>query len=239
MPGRNLDSGAREKVVKSRWEESRRSVRETFAAAAAPKAAEMPGTTSKSMLASRRDWISSAARPKRRGSPPLRRTTILCLATLERRSELMSCWVRRRKLVRLPTSIRSAVGGIRFRISGPIRESWRTTSALWRMRRALMVRSSGSPGPAPIRKTFGVLRDREGAEERLSSGAKAHLSIGFTPGLKPRPPKEKTFLRSLVDDFFCAWRDIRRLLRSCWGRLLVGGSVRTWACWRGDGANAS
>jgi len=40
----------------------------------------------------------------------------------------------------------------------------------------------GSPGPAPMRKTFGVLRDREGAEEQLSSGAKAHLSIGFTPG---------------------------------------------------------
>src|SRR6267378_3046061 len=191
MPGRNFASGAREKVVKRTWEERRRSVRETFAAAAAPKAAEMPGTTSKSILASRRAWISSA------------------------------------------------VGGIRFRISGPIRESWRTTSALWRMRRALMVRSSGSPGPAPMRKTLAVLMGRGGAEEKLSSGAKAHLSIGFTPGLKPRPPEEKTFLRSLVDDFFCAWRDIRRLLRSCWDRWLVGESVRTWACWRGDGANAS
>src|SRR6266481_3705377 len=167
MPGRNFDSGAREKVVKRTCEERRRSVRETFAAAAAPKAAEMPGTTSKSILASRRAWISSAARPKRSGSPPLRRTTILCLATLERRSELMSCWVRRRKPARLPTSIRSAVGGIR-------------------------VRSSGSPGPAPMRKTFGVLRDREGAEEQLSSGTKAHLSLGFTPGLKPRPPEERS-----------------------------------------------
>jgi len=112
---------------------------------------------------------------------------------VERRSELMSCWVRRRKPARLPTSIRSAAGGIRFRISGPIRESCRTTSALWRMRRALMVRSSGSPGPAPIRKTLAVLMGRGGAEEKLSSGAKAHLSIAFTPGLKPRPPEEKTF----------------------------------------------
>ncbi len=156
MPGRNLASGAREKVVKRTWEERRRSVRETFAAAAEANAAEMPGITSKSMLASRRDWISSAARPKRSGSPPFRRTTVLCLAALERRRELMSCWVRRRKPARLPTSMRSAVGGIRFRISGLIRESWRTTSADWRMRRALMVRSSGSPGPAPIRKTFEV-----------------------------------------------------------------------------------
>src|SRR5216684_1579687 len=101
MPGRNFDSGAREKVVKRTCEERRRSVRETFAAAAAPNAAEIPGMTSKSILA---------------------------------------------------------------------------------LRRALMVRSSGSPGPAPIRKTLAVFMGCGGAEEKLSSVAKAHLSIGFTPG---------------------------------------------------------
>jgi len=102
-----------------------------------------------------------------------------------------------------------------------------------------MVRSSGSPGPAPMRKTFGVLRDGEGAEDQLSSGAKAHLSLGFTPGLKPRPPKAKTFLRSLVERLLLRLAGHQAAPSSCWDRWLAGGSVRTWACWRGDGASAS
>src|SRR5271169_6332023 len=47
--------------------------------------------------------------------------------------------------------------GISARISGLTRESWRTMLADWRRRRALTVRRSGSPGPAPIRKTRGKL----------------------------------------------------------------------------------
>src|SRR5258708_10641047 len=57
--------------ARSRW------VSETPSRLAAPWAALMPGTTSTGMPAARQAAISSVARPKIIGTPPLRRTTRL------------------------------------------------------------------------------------------------------------------------------------------------------------------
>src|SRR5882762_11069718 len=64
---------------------------------------------------------------------------------------------------RLPTLRTSAVFGINARISGLIRSSCSTASADCRIRRALTVSNSGSPGPAPTRKTLPFMGDLTGS----------------------------------------------------------------------------
>ena len=71
---------------------SRRCVNETASRAAAPCAAVMPGTTSTAIPAARQAAISSPARPKIIGSPPLSRTTRLpALASRIIRLLISSC----------------------------------------------------------------------------------------------------------------------------------------------------
>src|SRR6266576_204943 len=64
---------------------------------------------------------------------------------------------------RLPTLRTSAVFGLNARISGLIRSSCSTASADCRIRRALIVSNSGSPGPAPTRKTLPFMDDLAGS----------------------------------------------------------------------------
>ena len=64
-------------VMNCRRRATLRSVSEVFSEAAAPSAAVTPGTTVTGTPASRQPSISSLARPKIIGSPPLRRTTCL------------------------------------------------------------------------------------------------------------------------------------------------------------------
>src|SRR5437879_6457487 len=63
---------------------------------------------------------------------------------------------------RLPTLRTSAVFGIKARISGLIRSSCNTTSADCKILTALTVSNSGSPGPAPTRKTLPFICDLMG-----------------------------------------------------------------------------
>jgi len=91
--------------------------------AVAPSAAVMPGTISKSTLALRSASISSPARPKISGSPPLRRRTTSCLAAADTSSELISSCVSNLCPQRLPTSITSASRFTSRRISSLTSES--------------------------------------------------------------------------------------------------------------------
>ena len=64
---------------KMSWEATRRSVNAICALAAAAEAEVTPGITSKSTPAARKAEISSPARPKIKGSPPWRRTTVFAV----------------------------------------------------------------------------------------------------------------------------------------------------------------
>jgi len=63
------------------------------------------------MLASRRDWISSAARPKREGVASFEADDDFVFAALEREERVDVLLGEEAKPARLPTSMRSAEGG--------------------------------------------------------------------------------------------------------------------------------
>src|SRR5271156_4138613 len=136
----------------------RRSVREKPSDAAAAFAAVTPGTTSKGIFAARRASSSSLRRPKTPGSPLFRRTTCFPSRAASTISALISNWVTLFTPQRLPTLTMIERGPAREMTAALTRSSRRTRSASLSRRRALIVRSSGSPGPAPTRKTFPVLR---------------------------------------------------------------------------------
>src|SRR5579884_2719618 len=115
-----------------RTEEARpRWVRGTPVYAAAPRAAVTPGTISKGIPASARARASSPPRPKRSGSPPLRRTT--------RRPRLASS-IMRTTTSSWPTAARPRS---------------RPTSTRWIHSLPRTVTRSGRPGPAPTSTTRG------------------------------------------------------------------------------------
>ena len=124
------------------------------AAAGTPKAEVTPGTTSQGMPASASTSTSSPPRPKRNGSPPLRRTTTADSRPCSTSRRSISSW---RPLPpsgvsgSLPTSISRAVGGARSRTARLTRRSCSTTSARASSSAPRRVRSPGSPGPAPTR----------------------------------------------------------------------------------------
>src|SRR6266576_2524004 len=84
---------------------------------------------------------------------------------------------------RLPTLRTSAVFEINARISRLIRSSWSTASADCRIRRALTVSNSGSPGPAPTRKTLPFMGDPR--EERVRSPGALTAELRTTAGWLP------------------------------------------------------
>ena len=114
----------------------------------------MPLTTSTWTPAARRWAHSSPPRPKMNGSPPFRRTT-QCPASASDiiRRSMNSCEVERQP-PRLPTCTMRAVAGACAKISGLTRSSTSTTSAEAITRTAFNVNNSGSPGPAPTKKTL-------------------------------------------------------------------------------------
>ena len=121
------------------------------AAAAAPLAALIPGTTSTGTPAARATSASSPPRPKMKGSPPFRRTTSSpARARRTSRSLICSCgsvWCERRLATEMSTASARAVA----RIAGSTSPSWTMVWARSINRAARIVRRSGSPGPAPTR----------------------------------------------------------------------------------------
>ena len=122
-------------VAKMSFEAELRSVSGVLSAAATAKAAVMPGTISKGMPASLRAAISSPARPKTRGSPDLRRTTVRFARACSSMRSWISAWVMRGWPQRLPTGMISAGCGrhaelASARISSETRSSGRITSAV-------------------------------------------------------------------------------------------------------------
>ena len=83
----------------------------------------MPGTSWKGTPWRASSSSSSPPRPKRKGSPPFKRTTRLPCKALSSRSWLISSWGMVWREASLPTSMRSAPGGIRSRISRPTSRS--------------------------------------------------------------------------------------------------------------------
>src|SRR5580704_7665486 len=156
IPGSNCASGERENVVNNTCEASLRSVNEIFAAAAAPNAAEIPGTISNSIFAALNAYISSAARPNSNGSPPFNRTTTSCFPADATNSELISSCDSHFFPHRFPTSIRSTPAGIKLSIAALTSESCSTTPARSSSRTAFTVNNSGSPGPAPTKNTLPI-----------------------------------------------------------------------------------
>ena len=93
---------------------------------------------------------SSAPRPKTNGSPPLTRATILPrVASRTIRRSMNACGVDLQP-PRLPTAITRASGAC-SRTRRSTRSSTNATSTCASARTAFNVRSSGSPGPAPMR----------------------------------------------------------------------------------------
>ena len=132
---------------------SLRCVSDTPSRLAAPCAALMPGTTSTAMPAVRQAAISSPARPKIIGSPPLSRTTRLPAFASDTISALISSCLQDGAKPVLPTSIFFASRRAKSRIAGATRSSIRITSADCSARTARSVSNSGSPGPAPTSVT--------------------------------------------------------------------------------------
>ena len=130
-----------------------RRVSDTSKRLAAPCAVVMPGTTSTAMPAARQAAISSSARPKIIGSPPLSRTTRRPALASEIISALMSSCRHEVLWPVLPTSIFLASRRAKSRMSAATRSSNRITSADCSARTARSVNNSGLPGPAPTRTT--------------------------------------------------------------------------------------
>src|SRR5579862_4217839 len=165
-----------------------RRVREILSVAAAASAAVMPGTTSTSMPAACKASISSWARPKSIGSPPLRRTTSSWVRAASIRARMMKRCSVETLPYRLPTSILRAFFASAS-VSGCTSASCSTMSADSRRRAARSVRRSGAPGPAPTRYTLPTwnLRDhsaRDGVVRRLvhedeaAGRAIVHVAVG-------------------------------------------------------------
>src|SRR5215813_10456555 len=114
----------------------------------------MPGTISHSMPAWRTASSSSPPRPKMKGSPPLKRTTLSPSNPYSTSSRFISCWLMLGRPPRLPTLITLADDRISAEILALTSSSCRTTSADFKVFNAFSVSSSGSPGPAPTRYTF-------------------------------------------------------------------------------------
>ena len=112
---------------------------------------ETPGTTWTSAPAFLSSSASSAPRPNRNGSPPLRRTTSFPSLAYFTSSSLVCHWLRWWSLALLPASMTSASGLHSFRSSGFASASYMTTSAFLRSSSPLIVNRPGSPGPAPTR----------------------------------------------------------------------------------------
>ena len=122
--------------------------------AGTPKADVTPGTTSQAMPARASASTSSPPRPKRKGSPPLRRTTTADARPCSTSKPAISFW----SFVppsgvsdSLPTSMTKADRGTRSRTAALTNLSCRTTSARASSAAPRWVRSPGSPGPAPTR----------------------------------------------------------------------------------------
>ena len=100
-----------------------RSVSEKPSEAAAPCAAEMPGTMATSIPAAWQASISSVARPKISGSPPLRRTTFSPACGERDHPRVDLGLAQEGPWPVLPTAIRSASRRASSNISGPTRSS--------------------------------------------------------------------------------------------------------------------
>ena len=124
------------------------------AAAGAATALVTPGTTSTGIPASAHARTSSDPRPRRKGSPPLRRATRSPRWARSTISALISSCDRACAFGDLPASMTSTSGSrIASRSVGASR-SWTTTSADSRARRPRTVIRSPSPGPPPMRTTL-------------------------------------------------------------------------------------
>ena len=124
------------------------------AAAGTPKADVTPGTTSQATPASASASTSSPPRPKRKGSPPLSRTTTADARPCSTSRRAISSWRPAPPAGvsgSLPTSMTSADDGTRSRTAGLTSRSCSTTSARASNAAPRLVRSPGSPGPAPTR----------------------------------------------------------------------------------------
>ncbi len=122
--------------------------------AGTPKADVTPGTTRHRIPALVSASVSSPPRPKRKGSPPLRRTTTCDRRPCSISSSMICSWRAVPPTAAsgsLPTSISSADGGTRSKMAGLTRRSCSTTSARASSRAPRRVSSPGSPGPAPTR----------------------------------------------------------------------------------------
>src|SRR5258706_3747658 len=125
-------------------------------AAGAPRPAVIPGMISTSIPSAASACSSSPPRPNTKGSPPFRRATVLpALAYWIMSFSMKTCGVDVQP-PRLPTSITFASKRACARQPRLTRSSTSTISARCRARAAFSVISSGSPGPAPIRKTLPV-----------------------------------------------------------------------------------
>ena len=160
-----------------------RMVSEIVPEAAAALAAVIPGQMRTGMPCADRAAISSLARPKIAGSPPLSRTTRLPACAASMRRWPLAAWSRECRPERLPTLMRSAEGRPSSSTRGPTSASKKTTSAASSSRSALRVRSSGSPGPAPTSQTelrgksSGNIRSFLGREE-LGERRAARSAVG-------------------------------------------------------------
>ena len=148
------------------------------AAAGTAKAEGTPGTTCTGTPASRRRESSSPPRPKRKGSPPFKRTTCRPAWAFSNKRRPISSWGTLWWPGSLPTSSSSAPGWAHWSRAGSMSRSYTTTSAWDRASLPRRVRSPGSPGPAPTNVTVPT----------VTAGPSLLRFAGSGPGPGPGPP---------------------------------------------------
>src|SRR5689334_19172034 len=179
--------------MNSRRRDRPRRVSEMPALAAAALAAVTPGQTRTRTPNAARWAISSAARPKIEGSPPLRRTTRSPSKAASSSRSLIDSWPFEWRPDLLPTGTIRAPSPASASTPVPTSASKKITLAAWISFSALRVSRSGSPGPAPTSQTspgamssagciYRLLRvdqlcDRRAARAAIGAGAQGRADL--------------------------------------------------------------
>ena len=122
----------------------------------------MPGTTLNGMLCCASTSSSSPPRPKIKGSPPLRRTTLAALRLLQQ--QLVDLFLRHAVMALLTHEEALGIAPHRLRIGSDTSRSYTTTSACWIACNPFSVSRPASPGPAPTSTTSPCCASKQGID---------------------------------------------------------------------------